>query len=186
MRADCWTWAVALVLFAPSVWGEEMQSGPDVGKKVPVLKVFAVTGELEGKDVDYTAERKKKPTIYALIRADQWSRPMARFLKTLDKEVKKDSEDAFVVAVWLTDKHKETKEYLPRAQDSLQFENTALSYFKGKKDGPKGWNVNSDAHITVVVVNNKKVAARFGYLSINETEVKNVRMALKKALKAKK
>jgi hypothetical protein len=186
MRVDSRTWAVALALFAPSVWGEEMKSGPDVGKTIPVLKVFAVTGELEGKDVDYAAERKKKPTIYALIRADQWGRPMARFLKTLDKEVKKDSEDAFIVAVWLTDKHKETKEYLPRAQESLQFENTALAYFKGKKDGPKGWNVNSDAHITVVVVNNKKVAARFGYMSINETEVKNVRVALKKALKAKK
>jgi hypothetical protein len=179
-------WLLPLLVLAPTAAAGDLQSGPDVAKKVPELKVFAVTGAHEDKDVNYTAERKKKPTIYVFIQADKWVRPMARFLKTLDKEVQKDSDDAYVIAVWLTDKHKETKEYLPRAQQSLQFENTALTYFKGKKDGPQGWNVNSDAHMTVVVVHNQKVAARFGYMSVNETDVKDVRAALKKAVKAKK
>ncbi len=165
---------------------EEVKSGPEVGKKVPALKVYAVTGEQENKEVDYAAERKEKPTVYIFIQADKWSRPMARFLKTLEKQVQKESEDAYLIAVWLTEKPEETKKYLPIAQNSLQFEKTALTFFKGEKAGPRGWGINADAHATAVVASKGKVAARFGYMSVNETDAPKVRDAFRKALKAKK
>src|SRR5262249_7426330 len=153
---------------------QDIESGPPKSEKVPALKVFDATGTFKDKDVDYAGERKDKPTIYILIQADKWTRPMARFLKTLDEAVKKNSEDGYLVAVWLTDDADKTKEYLPRAQQSLNLEVTALTCFTGEKVGPKGWNVNDMAHITVAVVNKGKVTATFGYASINDTEVRKV------------
>src|SRR5262245_60157951 len=101
MRGPAFTWCVMTALVAAPALAD-IESGPAVGDKVAALKVFAVVGEHENKDVDYAAERKDKPTIYVFIQADKWDRPMARFLRALDKGVKKESEDAYIVAVWLT------------------------------------------------------------------------------------
>ena len=113
------------------------------------------------------------------------TRPLARFLKKLDEVVPKVGEDAAVVAVWLTDDPAKTKAYLPVAQDSLQLQVTALTCFTGDKEGPKGWGINADAHATAVVTARGKVAAVFGYRSVNETAVPEVRDALLKARKGK-
>ena len=59
-------------------------------------------------------------------------------------------QDAAVVGVWLTDDSAKSKEYLPVAQQSLQFQATTLTCFMGEKAGPKGWNINADARATVV------------------------------------
>jgi hypothetical protein len=182
MRMMCCLVGLVLVIWTAPLLAE-VASGPAAGEKVPPLKVFAVTGEQENKEIDYAAERKDKPTIYVFVQADAFDRPMARFLKTLDNEIKNDSEQAYVVAVWLTDDKEKSKEYLPRAQQSVQLQNTALCVFPGEKKGPEGWNVNADARLTAVVVNKQKVAASFGYMSLNETDVAKVREALKKAVK---
>jgi hypothetical protein len=175
---------LAPLFFASALLADETKSGPDKGEKVSALKVFAATGEQEGKDVDYIAERKDKPTIYVFVQADKWSRPMNRFLKTLDEAVHKDG-DAAIVAVWLTEKPDETKEYLPKLQTAVKYEATALTCFTGEKIGPMGWAINSDAHLTVVVVNKGKVAAAMGFQSINETDVPGVEKALKMAKEEK-
>ena len=46
--------------------------------------------------------------------------------------------------------------------------------------GPKDWNVNGDAHLTVVVADKNKVTATFAFVSLNETDVAPVIRALKK------
>ncbi len=173
----------ALLVTWPAWWGV-VPSGPERGKAVPALKVYDATGPHKGKDLDYAAERGSKPTVYVFIPADKWSRPVARFLKGLDEAVPKVSEDAAVVAVWLTDDPAKAKEYLPRAQQSLQFQATALTCFTGLD--PKGWGINADAHATAVVAADGKVAAVFGYGSVNETAVPAVRDALAKARAAKR
>jgi hypothetical protein len=174
-----------LTMAAASVRAQDVVSGPEKGKAVPALKVFDATGPHKDKEVDYAADRKEKPTVYVLVQADKWDRPMARFLKGLEKAIQEEANDAWVVAVWLTDDAAKTKDYLPRAQQSLQFEATALTCYPGDKAGPAGWGVNADAHLTVIVATQARTAATFGYRSINETEVPAVRAALKKALKAK-
>jgi len=179
-----WLSVLAPLLLAGSVLADDLKSGPDKGEKVPELKVFDATGEHKEKDVDYAADRKDKPTIYVFIQAEKWSRPMNRFLKTLDDSVKKNDGD-YIVAVWLTDKPDESKEYLRKLQQSVKYEATALSCYSGEKAGPKGWNINADAHLTVVVVNKGKVAATTAYQSINETDVQAVWEALKKAKEEK-
>jgi hypothetical protein len=185
MQTNRWLFAALLLLPAAVARGQDVTTGPTKGEKVPALKVYDVTGTNADKEVDYTADRKDKPTVYYLVQADQFDRPMARFMKEMDKAVKKDFGDVYVVAVWLTDDTTKTKEYLPKAQQSLQFEATGLSYFPGDKAGPKDWNVNADARLTVVVANKGKVAAAFGYKSVNETDVAGVVESLKKVIDKK-
>lgn len=179
-----WCW-VLLVASVSAAGAQDVASGPERAKPVPALKVFDATGPNQGQEVDYAAERRDKPTVYIFIQADQWDRPMARFLKKLDEAMSRASGDAFIVAVWLTADVAQTKAYLPLAQRLLALQATALTCFLGAKAGPEGWGLNSDAHLTAVVVHQQKVAATFGYRSLNETDVPAVRDALLKAIKAK-
>lgn len=160
----------------------QIASGPEAAAKQETLKAFAATGDLAGKSVDFVAERKNLPTVYVFVRADQWSRPMARFLRTLDEEMAKGIEgakDARTVAVWLTEDQGKSKEYLPIAQQSVRFERTTLAVFEGDRFGPADWSVNSEAFLTAVVVKDGKVVKSFGYISLNETDVPEVVKALK-------
>src|SRR5438105_3163238 len=99
MQSLRWSSLGLVLLFAPSLRAQDVQSGPDKGAKVPALKVFDATGDNKGKELDLMAERKDKTTIYVFVAADKWDRPMARFLKKLDEAVQKEGEEAAVVAV---------------------------------------------------------------------------------------
>jgi hypothetical protein len=172
------TFAVLFWLVEPAL--ADVDSGPATGEKVPALKVHAVVGNAEGKEIDYAAERKDSPTVYLLVDRARFSRPIARFMKELDGKVSDAAKGAYVVAVWLSDDLDKTKEYLPVAQKSLSFQNTALTAFANQA-GPEGWGVNSTADLTVVVANQGKVVARFGFVSVNETLVARVVEELKKS-----
>lgn len=182
MRIHNCTLRALFLACTTSAMAQDVSSGPDKNTKVPALKVFDATGLNKDKDVDYVTERKDKPTIYLLVRADKFDRPMNRFMKGLDAAVKQETEEAYIVAVWLTDDVDKAKERLPAVQESVQYQNTALTIFTSGKDGPKDWNANADAHLTVVLANKGKVAATFGYQSVNETDVKAVRTAFRKSL----
>ena len=173
----------AAVVFAVMATAEaQVKSGPEIGTEAKGFKVRAVTGEFADKDVDFLQSRADKTTIFLLIAADKWDRPVARYFKTLDKAITDGAEGTAgveVVAVWLTEDAAKSKEYLPKAQQSLKFEHTALSVFPGAVQGPEGWGVNTDAHLTTVIVKGKKVVATFAYRSTNETDVRDVVSALK-------
>jgi hypothetical protein len=157
----------------------QVESGPKAGGKIPALKVVAATGDAAGKDVDYASERKEKPTIYVFVQADAWDRPMARFLRELDQTLAKDRTDVQVIAVWLTDDAAKSKEYLPRAQESLKLSQTIFAVYPGEKSGPEGWGLGSEARVTAVVAENGKVVASFGFGSVNETDAPPVLKKLK-------
>jgi len=171
-----------VLLLSQQVVHADVDSGPKAGTEVSALKVFAVTGDSAGKDLDYAAERGSKPTIYVFVPHERFDRPIARFLKELEKGVKDAGNDAQMVTVFLTDDVPKTKEYLPKAQMSLQFTANPLVIFPSVTMGPEGWAVNTDAHVTAVVVQSKKVVASFGYRSVNETVAPDVTAALKKSL----
>jgi hypothetical protein len=179
--------AVGLALLLPPALRADIESGPKAGDKVAALKAYGVAGTVEGKEADYTAERKDLPTIYLFVAAEEGGlpkggRPAGRFMKVLDTEIAKAADKAAVVAVWLGDKaFDKHKEYLPRINMSLKFENTSLAAFDGEKSGPKDWGVNPDAHLTVVVVHKGKVVKSFAFESVNETDVRPVLAELKKA-----
>jgi hypothetical protein len=147
------------------------------------LKVFAVTGAHEGSEVDYVAERKEKTTAYVFVAADQWARPVARYVKKLDDEIAagiKGAEDAHVVVVWLSDDAAKGKDYLPNVQMSLRLARTDWTVFEGQKAGPDGWNVDIAAALTTVIVRGGKESARFSYKTVNETDVAEATKALRK------
>src|SRR5258708_3470972 len=102
--------SLVLMAWVVPVHAQDVASGPAKGEKVPALKVFDATGTNKDKDVDYTAERKDKPTVYFLIAAGKFDRPTNRFMKEFDKTVKKDFDDTYMVAVWLTDDVDKAKE----------------------------------------------------------------------------
>lgn len=170
--------AVLIVTLAGQSLGQT-RSGPDAGSKVESLKVFAATGEDAGNEVDYAARRTDKPTIYVFVQADKWDRPLGRFLKVLDQELAKDRQDVAVIAVWLTDDVEKSKEYLPRAQESIKLEQTVLAVYPGDKNGPPGWSINPGAHLTAIVVEGGQTVASLGYRSVNDLEVPNVLGKLK-------
>jgi len=159
----------------------DVPSGPAVGKKLAALRVFAATGPQAGKELDYVADRGERLTVYVFIR--EWDRPAARFLKTLDAAVHEESAQGQVVATWLTEDAEKTKAYLPLVQQSLKFEATPLTLFPGDRNGPNDWDLNPSARVTVVVARGGTARARFGFGSINETDVPQVREAVRKAVK---
>ncbi|MCC7419800.1 MAG: hypothetical protein IT428_05945 [Planctomycetaceae bacterium] len=160
----------------------DVVSGPTIGGDVPALKAHATTGASAGKEVDFAADRGKKPTIYILIQGEHWSRPMARFLKSLEGTVKKANSETTIVVVWLTDDVGGLKTQLPRVQESLKFESTTLAVYEKDKSGPDQWAVNSDAHLTLAIATDGKIAKTFGFVSVNDTLVPDVEAALKAAL----
>jgi len=163
----------------------DVESGPKPDAKVGKLPVFAAVGVSENKEVDYAAERKDKPTVYLFVNSAKFSRPMNKFMKALDGKLTGISDKAAAVAVWYGGDTDKIKEYLPKIQGSVKYEYTALTVYTKDKDGPDGWNLSADAHITVVVVNKGKVVKSIAFESVNETDVKAVEDVLKKAVEKK-
>jgi len=166
----------------------DVVSGPAAGEPTPSLNVVAVAGLIEDKEVDYVAERKGKPTVYVLVpsvegRLPVGGRPVARFLRELDRAIGEFGQEAYSVAVWLTDAPETTKEYLPVVQKVLQLQRTGLAYYADGANGPLEWGLNADANATVVIVHQNKTAAAFGLEAVSETDVRRVMEGLKKAVK---
>ena len=165
--------AVLFVVLTTSARAQ-LNSGPDAGASVAPLSVAVVTGNDAGAELDVVKQRDGLPTIYIFIQSDKWDRPIARFLRALDDELGKDRPDVAVIATWLTDNVETTKDYLPKAQQSLQLRQTSLAVFPGDKNDPPGWSIHPSAHLTAVIVGGSRVLASLGYRSLNETNVPEV------------
>lgn len=176
--------AVMFFLAFDSTRGE-VASGPAVGEKLAPFKAHVLGEGGNFSEADIVTDRGDKPTIYAFVRADRWDRPQARFLKNLDGVMEKHSAEAVCVVVWLTANIDESKEYLPRMNQSLQFQRSRLTVFSGDATGPEGWGINGDAFVTVVVAAGGKSAATMGLVSTNEGDVPKVEEALGKAVRSK-
>lgn len=180
-RARCLGSLIALLCAVSSVALADVVSGPTTGSKPEAFKVSIATGDDAGKEVDLVEQRKDKPQILVFIAADKWDRPMARYLKTLDTELSEKRPDLRVVAIWLTDDANKSKEYLPKADQSLKFKQTTLGVCEKDKNGPNTWGINSDAHLTAVSMSGNVADFSVGYRSLNETDVPDLLKKLKPA-----
>jgi hypothetical protein len=175
--------ASSLLLISTTLALAAIESGPAVDSALPELKADAVTGDDAGKKITFTTTRKAKPTVYVFIRSDKFDRPIARYLKVLDKALAELGKDTHIVAVWITDDADKTREYLPKVQQSIKLEATTLALYAEDKLGPNAWALNDRAHVTTIVTDGVKVKARFAEQSLNETNVPEVTAALKPLLK---
>jgi hypothetical protein len=173
---------LAVLLIGTSWAVADVESGPKAGEKVSEFKVFAVTGEVENKEKNFVKDRKDDLTVYYFVQKEHFSRPMARYLKTMDTKSAELSDKILGVAIWLGGDVKENKEYLPKVNMSLKFAKTAMAAFEGEKSGPNGWGINADAHLTTVIVDKGKVIKSFPYVSVNDTDARAVLAELKTAL----
>lgn len=174
-------WAMAVLLSFGVVAVADVASGPEPGSKLEPMTVYAVVGEVQDEEVDYTETRKDKTTVYAFVQREYFSRPIARFLRTLDGELTDAADDARMIVIFLGDDPDAAKEYMPRLQTSVSFQNSDLTVFTGDKSGPNNWGINPDAHLTVVVTNGSEVSANFPYETVNETDVRKVKAAVAEA-----
>ena len=163
----------------------DVESGPKAGEKVGALKVHAVTGAIENKEVDYTKERKDEPTVYYFVNAEKFSRPMNKFMLTVDGKLGDANDKAVGVAIWCGGDFDKNKEYMPKLAKAVPYSKSALTVFNGDANGPNGWGVNSAAHLTAVVVVGGKVVKSLAYESVNDTDAKDVIESLTKAIKKK-
>jgi hypothetical protein len=162
------------MLIAASQARAQLNSGPDPGTDISPLRVAVITGENAGETLDVAQRRGAMPAVYIFIQADKWDRPLARFLRALDDDLRKDRTDIAVIVTWLTDDAEAAKNYLPKAQQSLQLAQTSLAVFLGDKNGPSGWSIHTGAHLTAVIASDSRVVAKFAFRSLNETNVPEV------------
>ncbi len=161
----------------------EVESGPKAGEKAAALKVLNLVGAHEGKEVDFVAERKDAVTVYLFVNSEKFDRPMNQFIKRLDAKLPELGDGMVSVGVWYGGDHEKTKQFLPKVQMSVKYENTSLSAYEGEISNLVGWDINTSAHLTVVVVKDAKVVKSFAYETVNGEDVKAVEEVIKTAVK---
>lgn len=159
----------------------DIESGLKAGEKAPELKAYALVGETRDKTVDYAKERGDLPTVYLFVNAAKFDRPMARYMKELDKKAGDAANQVQMVTVWVGGDFEANKKRIPLIHQSLQFDRSALAAYEGDAPGPNGWGLNPEAHLTTIVVHKGKVIKSFAYQSVNDKDVPAVLTELKKA-----
>lgn len=178
MRTVRWLTLSAL-LAVVSIASADVESGPKAGEKIPKLEAFVAVGSDEGKTVDLSKNAAEGTVIYLFVAAPKFDRPMARMMREIDTKLPETNEKATVVAVWVGGETDPLKDRLPKIQMSLKFAKTSLAIFPGEASGPTGWGLNTDAHLTAVVVSKGKVVKSFAFTTVNETDAKDVLKAAK-------
>ena len=172
--------AAVVLLGAENLARADVESGPPVGEKPSALTVRVVTNGQAAEPADIVKERADQPTVYVLLPADKFDRPGARYLKGVDAAVSKLQKlkpNAGLVVVWLTSDAAAGTQRVTQIQGSLQL--TAGTWTVGTATSPEGWGLHERAAVTTVLSVNGKTAARFGYDSINETDVSKLEALLK-------
>jgi hypothetical protein len=173
--------ALSLTLAVAGVARADIESGPKDGIAVPKLTVDVASGVgLVAGEADVAKVRGDKPTVYAFVTAEKFSRPLAQLLRKLDEKAA-DVKDAAVVAVWVGGDAAKNKDYLDRVGTSLKLNRTALTASPAEQ--PEGWALNSDAHVTIVVVVKGKVVKSMPLVSVSEKDATKAIEALTKAVK---
>jgi hypothetical protein len=171
--------AACVVLSGGLAWGE-VESGPAVGEKTPAITVRVVTNGQAAEPADVVKERAEHPTVYVLLPADKFDRPGARYVKGIDaavSQLQRTQPNAGLVVIWLTDDVAAGVRRVAQIQGSLQL--TAGNWAVCSSTSPEGWGLHERAAVTAVIAAKEKVLARFGYDSVNETDLAKFEAAFK-------
>jgi hypothetical protein len=172
--------SATVVLSAMGVAWADVESGPPVGEKLPALTAQVVTAGQAAEATNLVKDRADHPTVYILLPAEKFDRPGARYVKGIDAAVaklQKVKPNAGLVVVWLTADAAAGTQRVSQIQGSLQL--TAGNWAVCPTTSPEGWGLHERAAVTAVLAVKGKVTARFGYDSVNETDVAKLAELLK-------
>jgi len=136
-------------------------SGPQVGEKLPPLKVKGVFDKEAGKDFDYAAMAGDKPAV--LIFMHKLTRPSAAVMRAiLTYTGKKKPGELFSAMVYLTGDLTEGEKRLKRAQVVFrQRGNAKIGISPDGAEGPGAYGLNRNMTLTILVADKGKVTANF-------------------------
>ena len=87
-----------------SLCAAEIDSAPRPDQAESVLKVKDLTGQYEGKVVDYLKVGAKEPTVVVWLTDEGWGRPTARDLRAIDTHIIKQNKGVYQLVVRVTEK----------------------------------------------------------------------------------
>ncbi len=172
--------ACFLAMFAGAADEPAVKSGPKVGDDLPgPFHPYNVTGKRAGDFHDVVSEQGLDPVVLVLVHNWDFTKkvddqvPLVQLLQRLDPMAGKDAKVRIAVAaVFLNDDLKDVvknddlrKKYAESVETfktDAKLNNIVLGL--DNADGPKGYALNADAEVTVLVCNRLKVDANYEFL----------------------
>jgi hypothetical protein len=185
MRRAMWAWAGLLILFAGRSAADEEKvfSGPQPGEKLTGFKVRGVYDKLAGKDLDFVAEARGKPTVLVFVhKLTRPSMALTRAVTVYGASRKKDGLHTYIV--WLSGDRTEAEQYLKRASKSLNFKVPVGISLDGA-EGPGAYGLNRKVTLTIIVARDNKVTANFALVQPGVTDAPDIGKAIVKVVGGK-
>jgi len=155
------TAAIALVLFASSAFAAEpVKSGPQVGEKVPgPFHPLNINGEMAGKKHCLFCQNGQNPV--AMIFARSTDDATIDLIKKIEEATAKNSKSSMGSFVVFLSDDKDLEGKLKTVAEKTGLKNCVLSI--DNPAGPKGYNVNEKADVTVVLYSERNVKANHSF-----------------------
>jgi hypothetical protein len=180
----------ALCVLPMTLWAADppaVKSGPEVGKDLPgPFHPFNVTGKEAGNFHCVVCTKGLEPVVLVFVHGiDKEVQPL---LDALGAAVAKDPKARITAAaIFLYDDLKNVvtddvnrKKYADTLEALKKVEHVILCL--DNADGPKGYAINPDAKVTVLVCSKLQVVANFAYTDVNNINADAILAAVKEKL----
>ncbi len=138
---------------------DKVFSGPQVGEKLPPLKVRGAFDADAGKEIDFVKRAGGKPIV--LVFVHEVNRPSVGFTRALTTYTASRSKDGLHTGiVWLADDATEAENALKRMRHALA-KDAPVGISPDGKEGPGSYGLNRNVTLTILVGKEGKVTANF-------------------------
>jgi hypothetical protein len=160
---------------------DDPMSGPKVGESAGAFEMEVATGDDTGKTLDPIKPLKEKPVLVIFI--NELNRPGFGLLKLLDKYGRlRQPEGLEVLIVRVTDDSAGALKHAKILYDLYDVKSTA-GVASGGKAGPKDYNLNEEAQMTVLLVDKeRKVLMNMARRAPDRQDFDEVRKSIDKLL----
>ena len=169
--------AVATSFFA----GDPPKSGPPVGEPPAAFQVWDVTGPNAGRSLCYRCEYGAEPVVCVLTR--NMDAPVTKLVEKIDAKIAQNSVlKSYMVLLAANDSTNE--QLLKTSAKTRDITHVPLTIL-GKTEGPQGYEIASDAEITVVLWGGGQVRAVHAFApgDLTDEKIKTVMEDLPKILR---
>jgi hypothetical protein len=169
-----------------------VKSGPEVGKDLPgPFHPYNVTGKEAGNFHCVVCTKGLEPVLLVFVRGSAFSDELKKFLGQLDEAIAKDPKASVsAAAIFLFDDLKNVvtddvnrakyAEMVDKLKNDAKLGQIVLCL--DSADGPKGYGINPDAKVTVLVCSRLQVVANFAYSDEKSIDASAIVAAVKEKL----